>query len=649
MSVGSWSRSMRSDMPDNRKPEDILRPYLLLTYLAVLVNAIGYLQEVKYHGWFTVVFVAATYVVYSAAYLAPVAALWWLLDRLLRWKRAGGVLGRIHVSPTTVLCIFAVLTTAIVQVLLFADRFIFHLYGFHINGFVLNLVFTRGGIESLGADAATGQTFTLIVLGLISVQIVLFMIVLLVHRIRHTFRVVARRRTVIVGTAAVIILGVFGQVTYGMSVARGYMPIVLASDVFPLYAPITFTALAEKLGVKVTRTPSLNVDVSSVHLAYPAQPIECEPPAKPYNIILLIAESLRWDMLDPKIMPATWALAQKSLWCRHHYSGANCTRMAMFSMFYGLYGSYWFQFVTERRGPLLMDLLINQDYQIDLYTSAGFSYPEFDKTLFSRVPPKYLHERVCLPQWRCDRQQIGAMLDAIDQRDPSRPFMTFMFFESTHANYHFPPETVVVRPFAESVNYATMDVAKDAGLMKNRYINASNHVDTQVQRVLEFLEQRSLLDSTIVLVAGDHGEEFMEKGRWGHNSTFSEEQTLAPFVLWVPGRPAKRIDRMTSHLDLPATLLPMLGVKNPPEDYSVGLDLYGDAARGFTILTDWNRIAYVDEDHKVVFKVKGYGFSRPVVMTRDDVEVSDPTAFFTEHKAEIVEMLRSLREFGYRK
>ncbi|HVP13512.1 MAG TPA: sulfatase-like hydrolase/transferase, partial [Phycisphaerae bacterium] len=138
-------------------------------------------------------------------------------------------------------------------------------------------------------------------------------------------------------------------------------------------------------------------------------------------------------------------------------------------------------------------------------------------------------------------------------------------------------------------------------------------------------------------------------GRWGHNSSFSEEQTLVPFVLWVPGRAPRKLDRMTSHLDLAATLMPLLGVKNPPEDYSFGNDLYSDTNRKFTILTDWNHVAYVDDDHKVIFSAKGFGFSPPIVTTRDDAEVSDPAAFFTEHKAQIVEMLKSLKGFGYRK
>ncbi|WP_419607389.1 hypothetical protein, partial [Thiolapillus sp.] len=33
-----------------------------------------------------------------------------------------------------------------------------------------------------------------------------------------------------------------------------------------------------------------------------------------------------------------------------------------------------------------------------------------------------------------------------------------------------------------------------------------------------------------------HGEEFMEKGHWGHNAGFHEEQIHVPMVLHIPGR-----------------------------------------------------------------------------------------------------------------
>lgn len=53
---------------------------------------------------------------------------------------------------------------------LFADRLIHDMYGFHINGFVVDLLLTPGGIDSLGATASTQLTAGLIVAALLAFQ-----------------------------------------------------------------------------------------------------------------------------------------------------------------------------------------------------------------------------------------------------------------------------------------------------------------------------------------------------------------------------------------------------------------------------------------------------------------------------------------------
>jgi hypothetical protein len=58
-----------------------------------------------------------------------------------------------------------------------------------------------------------------------------------------------------------------------------------------------------------------------------------------------------------------------------------------------------------------------------------------------------------------------------------------------------------------------MDPKRDAPGLKRRYANSCTHLDTQFDRVIGFPEKKGLLDSTIVILTGDHGEEFMEKGR----------------------------------------------------------------------------------------------------------------------------------------
>ena len=51
------------------------------------------------------------------------------------------------------------------------------------------------------------------------------------------------------------------------------------------------------------------------------------------------------------------------------------------------------------------------------------------------------------------------------------------------------------------------------------------------------LRERKLLDDTLVVIVGDHGESFGEHGSYVHNNSLYEEETTVPLIFWsVDGR-----------------------------------------------------------------------------------------------------------------
>lgn len=576
---------------------------------------------------------------YSLAYLLPALALTLLARRIARLaeRRGRAAWGRAFAA-----CVAVASVTGTDMVLL-ADERVYGLYGFHLNGFVWNLATTRGGLASMGAGPSTYRSVALIGLAFLGVHAAWMWLCG-----RPAPAVLAR---FVPGRAAyrrlgalLAVLAVGERVAYGISEVRDYTPILMAADAFPFYGRLTFRSLAERLGIEARREPELDLDADAGRLDYPLAPLEVRRPARPLNVVWLVAESLRADALVPEIMPATSAFAARATRAARHYSGGNGTRMGMFTMFYGLHGAYWFSFLRERRGPALIDALAAQDYQWEMFTSARFTYPEFDRTIFARVPAEHLHECTSGAEWERDRANVGRLLDFLDGRDRERPFFAFQFFESPHARYHFPPESVVREPYLENLDYATTDVERDIELIRNRYLNSCHHLDSQWARVLAYLEREGLLDGTIVVLTGDHGEEFMEKGRWGHNSEFVEEQVRVPLVLWIPGERARVIEAMTSHVDLPATLLPRLGVASPASDYTLGMDLLGEEHRPFQALGDWSRICYVGEGAKISFALKGAGLFRQRATTLDDVAIDADDAM-EARRSGLFALMRELARF----
>jgi len=630
-------------MKNRSNTSSLLSQYFALSYLLLLINASVFLGQINYVNFATYFFAAIVYLAHCFLYLLPFAFLLGLLRKIFNYKRLPVFLK----SPWFIGSLAVIALTAL-QLLIYTDSFIFRMFGFHFNSFVWNLIFTEGGIKSMGSSQSTMRSFILISLVCFTAQTAILLLLMLVPKVKNFCANFLTRRKLAIALITLLAMAGLQSLVYGFSSFYNYRPILTVSRAFPFYVPVTFRRFAKSLGLKQPSESSFDMKFREINLQYPLKPITRQADHKNYNIIILMAESLRADMLNPKVMPQTWAFSQKAIRFNQHYSGGNGTRMAMFSAFYGLYGNYWFKFLDERRGPVLMDLLIDNNYQIDVFSSAKFSYPEFDKTIFARLPQNELHDSGELEKsilgWKLDRQNVDRMLDFFKNRDKSQPFMTFMFFESPHAPYHFPPENEICVPYLEEFNYAAVDLKKDISLIKNRYINSCNHLDSQFERILKYLEENSLLDSTIVILTGDHGEEFMEHGRWGHNSNYSDVQTLVPMVLWAPAVKPHQVNSITSHLDIPATICKLLGVTNPPHDYSEGIDLLGTDKRRFTVISDWDTIAYVDDEYKAIFPMNVLGLN--TVTTKSNVEITDRAVFYNAHQPDLVQVMKDMSRFS---
>jgi membrane-anchored protein YejM (alkaline phosphatase superfamily) len=237
------------------------------------------------------------------------------------------------------------------------------------------------------------------------------------------------------------------------------------------------------------------------------------------------------------------------------------------------------------------------------------------------------------------------MLQFIEQRDQSKPFMTFMFFESPHARYYFPDENVVEKDYLGDFNYATMDLERDIGKIKNRYINSCNHLDSQFARVTNYLRDHDLLKNTVVILTGDHGEEFLENGRWGHNSMFHNQQIHTPMVVWVPGMKPAVYEHATSHIDWVPTLLPMLGVKNPVSDYAQGKSLFDTSARDYRVASDWSSIAIMDDKYKIRLPLTSDGALRNEVSDADDKPIENTRDIIALSQHKLIAVMKSLSTF----
>ena len=108
------------------------------------------------------------------------------------------------------------------------------------------------------------------------------------------------------------------------------------------------------------------------------------------------------------------------------------------------------------------------------------------------------------------------------------------------------------------------------------YDNALRYVDYSIKQFYSFLEDSGLIDSTVLIITADHGEEFWEhaeleaknfydpRGAYGvgHGHNVFNEIIEVPLILSGHKIPNKRYSKLVSTIDIMPTILDLLGVNH---------------------------------------------------------------------------------------
>ena len=131
----------------------------------------------------------------------------------------------------------------------------------------------------------------------------------------------------------------------------------------------------------------------------------------------------------------------------------------------------------------------------------------------------------------------------LDTPSKSR-FFAWLHFYDAHAPYD-PPDGAVTRAPG--------------------YQGAINYVDSQIGRVLAFLDARHLRERTLVVLVGDHGESLGEHGERTHGLFVYEGVTRVPLIIRAPSlrMRGRRVTDPVRSVDVMPTVLDLLGLPVP--------------------------------------------------------------------------------------
>jgi hypothetical protein len=369
--------------------------------------------------------------------------------------------------------------------------------------------------------------------------------------------------------------------------AAFYVPITALTPYLPLFRPWTardplvWAGIVDGNTRDASRLSEIGTNSTGL-LHYPLAPLRCEPPARLPNILLIGIDAMRSDVADARIAPNVERFSRGALRFEQHWSGGNGTRVGLFSLFYALPPTYWKDFYSEQRSPVLIDQLQASGYQLGIFPgNPPDQIVGLDRTAFRRVSEASLFAT------KGDAQVASGWIHWLEQRDPARPFFGFLFFESAPGS-------------CNDGDVQLRDAPAGASAMERLracYDTAVHFADAQAGKVLDDLEKRGLLDDTIVIVTSDHGQEFDENGLGfqGHGSSYSPYQLHSPFIVRWPGMKPGVVARRTSHFDVAPTLLTdVLGCANPASDYSSGGNLFRGPEWDWLVAASYTGFAVVE-------------------------------------------------------
>lgn len=482
--------------------------------------------------------------------------------------------------------------STILIIILKIDTLVFSQFRFHISPFVLKMVFGKNAGDIFQFSISNYVSVILQILLIVFLQI--FILFLTQKKSKKTSKVYAKPILTILA-----IMVFYSHAIFVWADASFYRPIMQSEEIYPLFFPLTAKTLMVDLGIVdkeiVDKNKNLYKLKEGALINYPLKPIKRKPIANKKNILFLIVDSWRFDCLTKKITPNLHKLSLKSQNFKNHHSGSNATSDGIFTLFYGLSGLNNDQFTEHEIPPLLMEELKFANYQFNIFSSATLENPPFDKNVFLNVPNLRLNTNGETPS-----QRDQAILDEwilTKNSTSSNPFFDFLFFDSPHG-YDYPKSyKKVFTPSLEHVDYLNLDESTEVEPFYNKYKNSLNYVDFLAGKVISILENQNLLENTIVVVTGDHGQEFNDnkKGYWNHGGNYSKYQTQVPFFIYDSSLKPTTFNHLTLHYDVTPTLLNnYLGVENEINEISIGQNLYNTRQRDWFICGYKNTYALIE-------------------------------------------------------
>lgn len=271
------------------------------------------------------------------------------------------------------------------------------------------------------------------------------------------------------------------------------------------------------------------------------------------NILLITIDALRPDRLgayNPKqrnVSPNIDAFARQAARFETVISPSSRSIRSIPAMFVGAYPS------QIAFGPELLWPSLDQENvtAVELVAQHGYQTAAAIGTNYFSHMPNFFQGFASVTESRSykppRKEAVGHAIAALDSMQrKQRPWLMWVHLFNVHEPYLH--------------DGAPSQFGTDR---QGSYDTEVTLADQQVGRLLAWLKERGDPAHTVVMIASDHGEAFLEHGTIGHSYTLYNEELLSTLLMHVPGAGPRVVSTPVSLIDIAPTLLNLASVPMP--------------------------------------------------------------------------------------
>ena len=345
------------------------------------------------------------------------------------------------------------------------------------------------------------------------------------------------------------------------------------------------------------------------------------------NLILITIDALRYDYFNKYVFRRTFKTLKDATIFKNAYAQSSSTPPSFVSIFTSTYPLVLGYSKLSYHVVTLAEILKEHNFMTcgithNPYHSVAYGYDRgFDLYYDFRVKERSFYEilnmyglkslvRILLEYsshkliYRSEKPYFSAeVLTSLAKyvlrkfkKDKIERFFLWIHYMDLHAPITFPS---IRKQLLFDYDNAQFE---DRTVITELYRRQAEELDRCLGEFLATLEDLHLMESTVIVITSDHGEELFDHGMYGHWPRFYEELIHIPLLIRAPSVLTKKVfEGFVEHVDILPTLIHLLGLRinNKLMKQIMGINIvdlvYGSYNKGYVI----SELGHVDPKHVV--------------------------------------------------